>query len=124
MIYGKRFAILKAFTDISVIIPEVGRYIARKATLALRYSLDEFVPLLMRIIPAIKLLGVTVFLPKSLESLIRPKPKLKLKKKVNSSLTVQAGLRCSITVGVRSNSAMRWCPVFRTERRTRYSSCH
>ncbi len=80
-----RLAILKAFTDLSVIIPEVGRYIARKAERALRYSLEEFVPLLMRIIPAIKLLGVKVFLPKSLESLIRPKPTLKLKKKVGGS---------------------------------------
>ncbi len=54
------FPILKAFTDLSVIIPEVERYIARKAARELRYSLDEFVPLLMRIIPAIKLLGVSI----------------------------------------------------------------
>lgn len=82
---SSRLPILKAFTDLSVIIPEVGRYIARKAARALRYSLDEFVPLLMRIIPAIKLLGVKVFLPKSLENLIRPKPTLKLKKKTGGS---------------------------------------
>ena len=82
---SSRLPILKAFTDLSVIIPEVERYIARKAARELRYSLDEFVPLLMRIIPAIKLLGVKVFLPKSLENLIRPKPTLKLKKKTGGS---------------------------------------
>ncbi len=80
-----RLAVLKSFTDLSVIIPEVNNYIACRGSRALRYSADEFVPLLTQIIPAIKLLSVKVFLPKSLQNLIRPKPTLRLKKKAGGS---------------------------------------
>lgn len=80
-----RLPVLKAFTDLSVIIPEVSRYIAFQGLRALRYTPEEFVPLLTQIIPAIKLLGVKVFVPRSLQNLIRPKPTLRLKKKSERS---------------------------------------
>ena len=53
----------------------------------LRYGMEQLGPLLINIIPAVRLLGVKVLMPKSLESLVRPKPTLKIKKKNQTSVT-------------------------------------
>lgn len=78
---ASRIEILRAFTDLSTVVPDVSIYVAGKGQIPMRYSASDFGPLLMRVIPAVKLLGVKVVLPKSLECLIRPKPTLKLKRR-------------------------------------------
>ncbi len=80
-----RYSILKSFVDLSAAIPDISRYLSCKAAQPLKYTDDAFVPILMQILPAVKLLGVKVFLPKSLQNLIRPKPALRLRKKSSAS---------------------------------------
>ena len=80
-----RYSILKSFVDLSAAIPDISGYLSSKATQPLKYTGDAFAPILMQILPAVKLLGVKVFLPKSLQNLVRPKPALRLRKKSSAS---------------------------------------
>ncbi len=80
-----KYSILKSFVDLSSAIPDISGYLSCKAAHPLKFTDDAFVPVLMQILPAIKLLGIKVFLPKSLQNLIRPKPSLRLRKKSTAS---------------------------------------
>lgn len=80
-----KYSILKSFVDLSSAIPDISSHLSCKAIRPLKYTADAFVPILMQIIPAVKLLGVKVFLPKTLQSLVRPKPSLRLRKKSSAS---------------------------------------
>lgn len=84
---ASRLEALKMLADLAVIIPDVGTYVSGKGSRPLRYGMEQLGPLLINIIPAVRLLGVKVLMPKSLETLIKPKPTLKIKKKNQSSIT-------------------------------------
>lgn len=59
------------FTDLNKIIAEAG-----KGNLV--YDSDSFVDVLFKIIPTVKLLGITILLPKSLKEIVLPKKSLAL----------------------------------------------
>ena len=84
---ASRLETLKMLADLAVIIPDVSGYVSDKGSMPLRYGMEQLGPLLINIIPAVRLLGVKVLMPKSLESLVRPKPTLKIKKKNQTSVT-------------------------------------
>lgn len=76
-----RFPILK---ELSLLIPFVKGlepYINEKAKRPILFSLKTFAPFLTEIIPAMRLLGVRVVLPKSMQTLIRPRPSVKISRK-------------------------------------------
>lgn len=84
---ASRLETLKMLADLAVIIPDVSRYVSDKGSRPLRYGMEQLGPLLVNIIPAVRLLGVKVLMPKSLETLVRPKPTLRIKKKNQISVT-------------------------------------
>lgn len=76
-----RYEVLKSVTMLAPLIPSLGEYINGGAEKKIPIHYKDFAPLLMQVIPAIQLLDVKVILPKSLQSLIRPKATVKLSKK-------------------------------------------
>ena len=77
----ERFRILRNFTLISRLMNEVNRYINDGARKAIHYTDETFVPFLLQVIPVVRMLDIKVFMPKSLQNLIRPKASLSLKRK-------------------------------------------
>ncbi|MFR9529037.1 MAG: SNF2-related protein, partial [Rikenellaceae bacterium] len=80
-----RYEVLKAVSMLVPMIPSLGDYINGAAREDIRLSFEEFTPVLMQVIPAVKLLDIKVILPKSLQHLIRPKASVKLSKKEQDS---------------------------------------
>ncbi|MFI3304414.1 MAG: DEAD/DEAH box helicase [Rikenellaceae bacterium] len=80
-----RYEVLKAVSMLVPMIPSLGDYINNSAREDIRLSFEKFTPILMQVIPAVKLLDVKVILPKSLQYLIRPKASVKLSKKEQDS---------------------------------------
>lgn len=73
-----RFDVLNSFTMLSAMVHEVDDYISHGADSPITYSLETFTPFLLNVIPAVQLLGIKVFLPKSLGTLLRPKVSMHL----------------------------------------------
>ena len=78
---SQRFAILKELSLLSSLIRGLEQYINRNGSTPVLFTPAEFVPFLFEAIPAIRLLGVKVLLPKSLQELIRPRVSMKISKK-------------------------------------------
>jgi uncharacterized Zn finger protein len=83
----QRFAILKELSLLSSLIRGLEQYINRNGSSPVLFTSAEFVPFLFEAIPAIRLLGVKVMLPKSLQNLIRPRVSMKISKKQNDGKT-------------------------------------
>jgi len=75
---GHLFEILQSLTALSAFVPELDDHINQQGTTPIRMNNITFTQFLIQAIPAMKLLQVQVVLPKSLETLIRPKPSLRL----------------------------------------------
>jgi len=84
---SQRFAILKELSLLSSLIRGLEQYINRNGSSPVLFTSAEFVPFLFEAIPAIRLLGVKVMLPKSLQNLIRPRVSMKISKKQNDGKT-------------------------------------
>ena len=80
----ERLRILRSFTLISGLVKEVGSYINAGAKKPVHYTATSFVPFLLQVIPAVRMLDIKVFMPKSLGQLIRPKASLSIKRKSGS----------------------------------------
>lgn len=73
---------LEILSDLSLIadyLPEFDSMIQGVSNS--RFSLDDFAPLFLRILPALQAIGVIVVLPKSLHKILKPKINLALKSK-------------------------------------------
>jgi len=84
---GQRFAILKELSLLSSLVRGLEQYINRNGSTPVVFTPGEFVPFLFDAIPAIRLLGVKVMLPKSLQELIRPRVSMKISKKKTDGKT-------------------------------------
>ena len=84
---SQRFAILKELSLLSSLIRGLEQYINREGSSPVLFTSAEFVPFLFEAIPAIRLLGVKVMLPKSLQELIRPRVSMKISKKQTDGKT-------------------------------------
>ncbi len=79
--YAKqRFKILQSLSLLSPFIRGIDNYINMGGITPVRFNNDEFAPLLIDILPAIRLLDINIVLPKSLEKLLRPKVSVKLER--------------------------------------------
>lgn len=78
---SQRFAILRELSLLSSLIPGQEFYINSGCQQPIRFTMAEFASFLLSTIPAIRLLGVKVMLPRALQELIRPKVSMRLSKK-------------------------------------------
>lgn len=84
---NKRFSILKELSLLASFITGLEAYINSNGSSPLFFKPAEFVPFLFETIPAIRLLGVKVMLPKSLSELIHPRASMRISKKQNDGKT-------------------------------------
>ena len=76
-----RAVVLADLAVLADYFPDVERLYANEITQpddALVYSLNEFTPILREVLPALRMLGIGVILPKALRNLIRPQASLSL----------------------------------------------
>ena len=78
---SQRFAILKELSLLSSLVRGLEMYINREGVTPIVFANAEFTAFLFDAIPATRLLGVKVMLPKSLQEIIRPKVSMKISKK-------------------------------------------
>lgn len=76
-----RYGILQSLAQLSAFIPGLDQYINSNGKEELRMNMQTFGPFLMNAIPAIKMLDISILLPKSLEEIIKPKGSLRVKSK-------------------------------------------
>ena len=84
---AQRFAIFKELSLLSSLVQGLEMYINRDGITPVVFTLGEFTQFLFNAIPTIRLLGVKVMLPKSLQDIIRPKVSMKLSKKQTDGKT-------------------------------------
>jgi len=78
---AQRFTILKELSLLASLISGLDMYINDNGKTPITFTMGEFTSFLFKTIPAIRLLGVKVMLPISLQDIIRPKVSMKLSKK-------------------------------------------
>lgn len=76
-----RYQILKDMDLLSSLVTGMEDYMDSEGRTPISFTAETFAPFLLEAIPAMRLLGARVILPKSLQHLIRPKKTLRLKKK-------------------------------------------
>lgn len=81
----RQYAIYKNIASLGSIIPALNGYVDSGGAEQMRFDLPSFTPVLLSAIPALRLLGMTVVLPKALMKLLRPLPTVKLGAKSASS---------------------------------------
>lgn len=74
----ERFNILKDFSLLSSLIKGLDAYLGNGAKQPLRLNNTAFVDFFFEIMPAMKLLGIKLMLPKSLQVVLRPRPSVRL----------------------------------------------
>ena len=79
----ERYNILKDFSLLSSLVNGLDEYLTEKGQRPLQMSNVDFTKFLIEIVPAMKLLGIKLLLPKSLQTLLRPRPSVRLTKKQN-----------------------------------------
>lgn len=82
-----RIEILKQLSLLDDLVVGLGKYINDKGLHSMMFTLSEFTPFLIQVIPTIRLLGVKAILPKSLHTLITPKVSVNLKSKGQDSVS-------------------------------------
>ncbi len=73
-----RFDLLRDISGLTDILADISLYIQTKGKQPIQFNSIEFTDVFVRIIPMLRLLGIEVMMPKSLEKLISPKPSLRL----------------------------------------------
>jgi len=81
----RRYEILQILALMSGFIEGLDDYVNSFGEKEIVMDSGRFAPFLMKIVPAIQLLDIPVLLPKSLQSILKPKPSVKLKSKGKGS---------------------------------------
>lgn len=84
-----RFNILQGLAQLSSFVPSLDQHINSGGREAILMDIGGLTPFLMQAIPAIRLLGISVLLPKSLQQILKPRPSIRIKQKATGT----AGLR-------------------------------
>ena len=79
-----RFKILQSLSVLSPFIEGLDKYINDGAIQPILFDFKEFAPFLMNMLPAIRLLDIKTYLPKSLQEILRPKATIKMKSKARN----------------------------------------
>ncbi|MEZ4933115.1 MAG: DEAD/DEAH box helicase [Saprospiraceae bacterium] len=75
-----KFEVLKDILLLTDFFPQLNRIIESQGKERLRFDSLEFVEVLLKMLPALKLLGIRILLPKGLKHLVRPQASLLAKK--------------------------------------------
>jgi len=81
---GIRVNVLQSITRLSGFIPKLDAYLKDKGKMAIGLSLAEMPDFLLRMVPAMQLMDISVILPRSLQLLHRPKPTIRITKAADS----------------------------------------
>jgi uncharacterized Zn finger protein/superfamily II DNA or RNA helicase len=76
-----RFEILQSLMQLSPFVPGLDEYINSNGKAEIKMENSQFAPFLMQVIPALQLLDINILLPKALQSILKPKASVKIKKK-------------------------------------------
>ncbi|HPI19370.1 MAG TPA: DEAD/DEAH box helicase [Candidatus Kapabacteria bacterium] len=82
-----KFSVLKDLTQLSSHFTDLTKIINSSKKTSITYATNEFVEVLFKVLPVLKLFGLKILLPKALQQLVKPKLSLKLKKKGQKSIT-------------------------------------
>ena len=82
---SSRMEILRQLAILCDIVDGLDAYINDKGKRSIEFTMQTFPTFLMQVIPAMRLLGVNVIMPKALRTLIRPQISVKLKSKGKDS---------------------------------------
>ncbi|MDR2534206.1 MAG: DEAD/DEAH box helicase [Tannerellaceae bacterium] len=77
---ARRYDIIREVSRLSSFVRGLDAYVDAGGKKPIRFSNVEFAPFLTDILPAVRLLGVRVMLPKSLQKLLHPKVSVRLNK--------------------------------------------
>ena len=80
-----RFNILRDVSLLSTLVSDLETYLAQEAKRPMVLDRNRFTQFLIQAVPAMRLLGIRLMLPKSLQQLLRPRPSVKLSAKSNDS---------------------------------------
>ena len=80
-----RLDVLRNLAMLGDYFPQINALLASKGKEQLFFDSDEFVNVLFKILPTIKLFGIKILLPKALRKLMRPKVSLKLESESDES---------------------------------------
>ena len=80
----QRFKILQGVSLLTPFIRGLDTHINLGGDTPVRFSSSEFAPFLMDVLPAIRLLDITILLPKALQEVLRPNVSVKVKKNSES----------------------------------------
>lgn len=83
-----RFNIIKDFSLLSSLVRGLDTYLDNGAKEPLRLNKEEFAGFLFDIMPAMKLLGIKLMLPKSLQTIFRPRASVRLSSKPTDGKTM------------------------------------
>ena len=78
---GQRMEILQQLALLTDIVDGLDRYINDLGAHSMNYTLQAFTSFLLEMIPAMRLLGVQVVIPKALQQLVRPRISIRLQTK-------------------------------------------
>ncbi len=75
---NQRLDVLRDISMLSDYFPQIGDLVASKGREPLYFNSEEFVHILFKILPTIRLFGIKVLLPKALQKLMRPQVSMKV----------------------------------------------
>ncbi len=86
-----RTSVLSDLARLSEYFPQLKKVLATKGREELLFDADEFVEILFKILPTIRLFGIKVLLPKALQKLLRPQLSMAVEA-TESNVVAQSGL--------------------------------
>ena len=76
-----RFDILRDVSLLSSLVPGIDNYLAHEAREPITLDNADFTQFLFKVVPAMRLLNIQLLLPKSLQTILRPRPSVSLSAK-------------------------------------------
>lgn len=98
-----RLGVLRNLAMLGDYFPQINFLLSSKGKKQLFFDSDEFVDILFKILPTIRLFGIKVLLPKALRKLMRPKPSIKINLEKEESESGEAGGKSLLNLGAMLN---------------------
>lgn len=89
---ANRYDVLKDMDMLSPLIDGMSEYMDGKGQHPISFTNENLAPFLLTVLPAMRLLGAQVVLPKSLAHIIRPKRTVRIKKKEGEKVRSQSAI--------------------------------
>jgi len=84
-----RFEVLQTLSQLSPLIPGLDHHINANGREGIQLDTAGLTPFLLQAIPAIRLLGISVLLPKSLQQILKPRASIRVKQKANGETALR-----------------------------------